>query len=496
MEKSVTTTKPTSWRRRRTKRIRLPALRLLASERRLLLAVMDLLLVNGALIAALWLTTDLISGLHVVWAAAKWFITLTVVWLIMSAVFDIYNLARAASASASMTAVMATAVLTSVIYLVIPWLTPPIVNRSQGFLFVVFSAVILSGWRYVYARLFVQPTFHRHVLVVGAGQSGRELVEALRSDYARQDANPFRGTGYQIVGFVDDDPLLQRQTVADVPVLGDSEKLVKLARALAVDEVVVAITYTDIINPRLMEAILDCREMGLPVTTMATIYERLTGRVAVDHTGQNIELAGGTTRENPFSRLYAGWKRLVDIWGAATAALVLILVIPFVWLANRLASPGPLFFRQERVGLGGKPFMVIKFRSMIPEAEKGQGAVWAVENDTRVTAVGRFLRRTHLDELPQVMNVLRGEMSLIGPRPERPEFVRLLSGQISFYRIRHCVKPGITGWAQIHQDYGDSIEGSQEKLEYDLYYVKHATPILDILITLRTISKVLGLKGR
>jgi lipopolysaccharide/colanic/teichoic acid biosynthesis glycosyltransferase len=113
-----------------------------------------------------------------------------------------------------------------------------------------------------------------------------------------------------------------------------------------------------------------------------------------------------------------------------------------------------------------------------------------------VTAVGRFLRRTHLDELPQVMNVLRGEMSLIGPRPERPEFVRLLSGQISFYRIRHCVKPGITGWAQIHQDYGDSIEGSQEKLEYDLYYVKHATPILDILITLRTISKVLGLTGR
>jgi lipopolysaccharide/colanic/teichoic acid biosynthesis glycosyltransferase len=170
--------------------------------------------------------------------------------------------------------------------------------------------------------------------------------------------------------------------------------------------------------------------------------------------------------------------------------------MPAVWLGNRLWSPGPLFFCQKRVGRGGRPFTVIKYRSMVPDAEQECGAVWASEGDNRVTVFGSFLRKSHLDELPQVINVLRGEMSLVGPRPERPEFVGQLSELIPFYRARHCLRPGITGWAQIHQNYGDSIEGAKEKLEYDLYYTKHAGPMLDAIIILRTISKVLGLRGR
>lgn len=485
-----------SWWQRLNGRIQLPSLGLNTSERRLVLGAMDLLLLNLALVVALWVTTDMISGPEIFWQSAKWFITLSVVWLLLGPVFDIYNLARAASVSSSVTAIMATALFSSSLYLLIPWLTPPLVGRGQGYLFVALTILSLGTWRLLYARLFVQPTFHRRVLVIGAGESGQALVEALQSDYAQKDANPFRGTGYRVVGFVDDDQTLQRATVAGIPVLGTADSLLNLIQRFKVDEVVVAITYTNIINPRLMEAILDCREQGLPMTTMTTIYERLTGRVAVEHTGRNIELAGGAVQETPFVRLFSGLKRLVDLLGGFVGLIGLILAMPLVWLANRLASTGPLFFKQERVGLGGKPFMVIKFRSMVPNAEADTGAVWASTNDKRVTAVGNFLRKTHLDELPQVINVLRGEMSLVGPRPERPEFVQELSGYIPFYRVRHCVKPGITGWAQIHQDYGDSISGAQEKLEYDLYYVKHKTPLLDFLIMLRTISKVLGLRGR
>jgi lipopolysaccharide/colanic/teichoic acid biosynthesis glycosyltransferase len=194
--------------------------------------------------------------------------------------------------------------------------------------------------------------------------------------------------------------------------------------------------------------------------------------------------------------MYGLVKRIVDIMGALVAAIPFCLMIPVVALVNLIASPGPLFFRQTRVGRGGKLFYVVKFRSMRPNAEFDSGAVWASENDARITRVGRFLRGTHLDEVPQVINVLRGEMSLVGPRPERPEFVATLSKSIPFYRARHAVRPGITGWAQIHQDYGDSYERAREKLEYDLYYLKRQSPILDTEIILRTVTKVLGLKGR
>jgi lipopolysaccharide/colanic/teichoic acid biosynthesis glycosyltransferase len=235
--------------------------------------------------------------------------------------------------------------------------------------------------------------------------------------------------------------------------------------------------------------------MGVPVVSMITLYERLTGRVAIEHASQNIESATGQS-DSAFLRMYGVAKRIVDLIGAFIAAIPFFLLIPVIVITNRFVSPGPLFFRQTRVGKGGKPFDVVKFRSMRPDAEVQSGAVWASEDDERVTSFGRWLRRTHLDELPQVINVIRGEMSLVGPRPERPEFVEALSRSIPFYRARHSVRPGITGWAQIHQDYGDSYERAKEKLEYDLYYLKRQSPILDTDIILRTVNKVLGLRGR
>jgi lipopolysaccharide/colanic/teichoic acid biosynthesis glycosyltransferase len=189
-------------------------------------------------------------------------------------------------------------------------------------------------------------------------------------------------------------------------------------------------------------------------------------------------------------------KRLSEILLSLIGCALTILLVPFVWLAHRICSPGPLFFRQERIGRSGNVFTLIKFRSMVNNAEKDTGPIWAAASDNRITSIGRFLRKTRLDEMPQFWNVLKGEMSLIGPRPERPEFVSQLAPQIPFYRARHGVKPGLTGWAQIRYGYGSSTEDAKIKLQYDLYYIKHSGPYLDLLILLRTIQVILGLNGR
>jgi lipopolysaccharide/colanic/teichoic acid biosynthesis glycosyltransferase len=171
-------------------------------------------------------------------------------------------------------------------------------------------------------------------------------------------------------------------------------------------------------------------------------------------------------------------------------------VVPCVALANRIWCPGPLFYHQERVGKGGKRFSVVKFRSMVLDAEADSGAVWACDGDTRVTPVGRVLRRTRLDELPQMWNVLRGEMSLVGPRPERPEFVADLLRQVPFYQARHAVRPGVTGWAQVRYGYGSSVQDALVKLQYDLYYIKHQSLYLELSILVKTAAEMLRFRGR
>jgi lipopolysaccharide/colanic/teichoic acid biosynthesis glycosyltransferase len=185
----------------------------------------------------------------------------------------------------------------------------------------------------------------------------------------------------------------------------------------------------------------------------------------------------------------------MDIVAGALGLAAMGVCVPFVAAFNALACPGPLFYRQTRVGWGGREFEMLKFRSMIPDAEAAEGAVWACAGDARVTPIGRFMRKTRLDELPQMWNVLKGEMSVIGPRPERPEFVEELAQALPFYRARHAVRPGITGWAQVRFNYGNSVEDAKVKLEYDIYYVKHVGPFLDLRIALQTVWVMLGLRG-
>jgi exopolysaccharide biosynthesis polyprenyl glycosylphosphotransferase len=349
-------------------------------------------------------------------------------------------------------------------------------------------------WRIAYVKVFAQPAFCQQALVVGAGWAGTHLAQTVTA-LGGKSTNIAAGTGYSIIGFVDDDPQKANRRICGIPVLGTRADLLTLVRQLQPDELVVAITRQQTIDDDLFRAILDCRALGVPVTTMTSVYERLTGRVAVKQAGHDLNVV--LPIETPVHlRLYLVLRRLLDIAVGAVGCLSVALLVPFVWLANRFSSPGDLFYRQERVGKGGRIISIVKFRSMVMHAERYSGAVWASERDPRITTLGRLLRRTRVDELPQFWNVLRGDMSLIGPRPERPVFVEQLNEEFPVYRARHAVAPGLTGWAQVMYRYGSSVEDSLIKLKYDLYYIKHQGPYLDVLIVLKTVRVVCGLMGR
>ncbi len=470
-------------------------LRLTATERKYLLILTDLILVNGSLLAAVTMWDDFSPSLPVLLANAKWFITLSVLWCIAGAVLDVYNLARSASTTSIMISAGLAALLSTLVYFTIPWLTPPVLSRTYALSFLLLNASTVVAWRVLYAQALVQPAFRRRALVLGVGESSRALIRALKQAGGADDANPFRGTSYQVVGLVADRPAQLGEDADGLPLLGDARGLVRLARQHGVDEIVVALDDGHALSLEAHEVLLDCRELGLQVNTLATVYERLAGRVSVDYAQRDLHLILGPA-DSPASRLYVALKRLPDILLALIGLVLLALIVPWVALGNALCSPGPLFYRQQRVGKGGRPFALLKFRSMIPHAERASGAVWCEEEDPRITPVGRWLRKIRLDELPQLINVLLGEMSIVGPRPERPHFVGQLARALPLYRARHAVKPGITGWAQIHYGYGNSVEDGRVKLEYDLYYVKHASLFLDLLVLLHTVRVVLGLRGQ
>jgi exopolysaccharide biosynthesis polyprenyl glycosylphosphotransferase len=459
-----------------------------------MLAVVDYLLLATALAVTMRWRTSLLDAPGALYSYWFWFVTLAIVWWLMAQLLECYDLARAASAPYSILSAAGAAGLTVLVYQFIPVFTPPLISRGPILVFAVLAVGVIALWRGLYAVLFSQPDFHQRALVLGAGGAGQAFADALQE--VPKSGNPFRGTGYQIIGFLDDDAAKrEREAWAGAPVLGSSAELPRLAKELAADEVVLAITHRHTMSDAAFASLLTCREAGVPVTTMPAAYERLLGRLPVEHIGQDLAavlpLEGGATQ-----RLYVVCKRGLDVVAGLVGICALALVLPFVALANAAFAPGPLFYRQMRAGFGGHPFSVLKLRTMRPDAETGTGAVWSEAGDPRVTPVGRWLRKSRLDELPQVVNVLRGEMSLIGPRPERPEFIESLATNIPFYRARHAVRPGLTGWAQVRYGYGSSMEDARIKLEYDLYYVRHAGIYLDALIALKTLAVMLRLQGK
>jgi exopolysaccharide biosynthesis polyprenyl glycosylphosphotransferase len=459
------------------------ALRL--SERKLLLFVADLAALTLALLTVLALRFHQPFGWSTLAERGSWFGLLIVIGIVCAPPLNAYDLRLASRVTSGVGVGAGVALVVALVYLAIPYITPRLlVSRLTAGSFVFLVVALVSAGRAAYALALVQPTFRHRAIVVGAGWAGRVVAEAIRTEAA---------TEYDLIGFIDDDPAKQGEVIAGLPVLGTATDLLPAARRYRVSEVVTAITRSESMDGRLVQALMDCHERGVQVTAMPPLYERLTGRVPVEHAGASLQVILPLDRDP--SRAYLLVKRISDILlGLAGGALTLSL-LPIIALALRLEGPGPLFYRQTRLGRGGRRFRLIKFRTMVPDAE-ANGPQWTEEGDTRVTRVGRILRRLHLDELPQAINLLRGEMSFIGPRPERPEFVAHLEKDIPFYRARHAMRPGITGWAQVRYGYGSSTEDALIKLQYDLYYIKHATLYLDLVILVRTLGLILTLRGR
>ncbi len=346
--------------------------------------------------------------------------------------------------------------------------------------------MLLVG-RGLYVLALGQPLFCRRALIIGAGWAGQTIAESLVD----------QGNGvYQVVGFIDDDPAKEgrsyRFSDSTLTVLGGRQSVAGLVREHWVTTLIPAIT--DGLDGELVQILTDCLEQGVEIVPMPLLYEQLTGRVPVKHVGDNWHVAMPIHHPGT-GNLWPLTKRVMDISLASVGLLFLGIATPFIALAIYMDSRGPIFYSQERVGKGGRRFRAYKFRSMVRNAENGQ-ARWADRNDARVTRVGRLLRITHIDEFPQFLNVLKGDMSAVGPRPERPEFVEQLAKEIPFYRVRHAVKPGMAGWGLVKQGYGASVEDALVKLQYDLYYIKHQSLWLDIVILLKTFAAALTLRGR
>jgi exopolysaccharide biosynthesis polyprenyl glycosylphosphotransferase len=456
-------------------------------QRRALLMAGDVVIINLAALAALRIWAwrgEILFDSSFLAAQIEWFVAFNTVWLVMAWSADLYNVGLAGRWSETVRRVGGIGGGQLVLYLIVFFLSPRNALPRLFFLYyLVISIPLLLFLRWAYASFVTRSVFRQRLVIVGAGWAGRTIADAVRT-HASQDYFP--------VGFIDDNPAKARGNIGGLPALGTSTHLSELVQRHHVDSVVVAITGP--MRAELFQTLLNCQAAGIPVVRMTTLYEALTGRVPVEHVRGDwllpADIEGGQQ-----SWIYRLFTLLVD-WIFGVAGLgVLALLWPFIALAIKLDSPGPVVYRQTRVGLGGGIFHVYKFRSMISEAEADGVARWAALDDQRVTRVGRFLRRTRLDELPQILNILRGEMHLIGPRPERPEFMDVLQQQIPFYRARLAVKPGLTGWAQVKFGYGNSIEDTLIKLQYDLYYIRHRSLFLDLLILLKTVGVVLIFRG-
>ena len=346
----------------------------------------------------------------------------------------------------------------------------------------VLGYLVVAAWGLVFLSLVDADLFKRRVVVLGAGERAAEVVRKMRR---KTDQRGFKILGYVPVG---DDPV----SVPQALVLRPDQALCSWVAALDVDEIVVG--PDDRRGTLQVQALLACKQQGVAVTELAEFIERVAGTITMDLTNPSWLVFSSGFNVSPVRRSI---KRAFDI---TVALLVLALTWPLMLLtalAIRLESGGgaPILYRQERVGENGKTFAMIKFRSMRTDAEGDGVARWATKNDDRVTRVGRFIRKVRLDELPQLWNVLHGDMSVIGPRPERPQFVNDLNTRIHYYALRHCVKPGLTGWAQLRYSYGSSVEDAEEKLKFDLFYVKNHNFVFDLAILIQTVEVVLFGRG-
>jgi exopolysaccharide biosynthesis polyprenyl glycosylphosphotransferase len=474
------------------------SLRLRPNEHRTILVIGDLIASGLAAVGAYytWLGYSwyklVVSGIPISRAirfvpsvsVPFWFYLLPIIWVML--MIETYDSHVAANRRRTLRAISVAAFLGLMLYslLFLTYRDPASLPRIIVGAFLLYASFLTLGWRMLYIRLYTSTGFMRRILVVGAGKAGRTLARL----YQKMNPPPF-----QFVGFMDDDQDKLSRNFEGFPVFGNTTQLLRVIDEQHITDVVIGIM--GVMRGITFQSILDAQDRGVEIVPMPTLYEEMIGRVPIHHL-ESDWLIRSFVDQARVSGFYEMFKRLMDMLGGLAGLLIFALVFPFAALATIIDTGFPILYAQDRLGKGGTLFMIHKFRTMHQNAEADGQARLAAENDPRVTRVGNFLRKTRLDELPQFWNVFRGEMSLVGPRAERPELVAEFQRQIPFYRARLLVKPGLTGWAQINYGYVASVTETGVKLEYDLYYIKHRTLMMDIQIVLRTIGTVFRAAGR
>ena len=412
--------------------------------------------------------------------------------------FDLYDVTTARSKRELLTdlmrAVGTTILVLGVIFFLRPTLLlgyldelegrPGLVRYANGVpIIAMFLALCLMMlWRLAFHGLLRHPRLNERLLIVG--------TDALAQGIARE-ALTRRDLSYKVVGFISEDPELVGKSLVNPSVLGVMSQLSEIVQRERVDRVIIALTDRRGHLP--VEQLLNLRLQGKAIIEEgAAIFEKLTGKVSVDMLRPSWLIFSGSVKRG---RVFLALRRLLNIVGAMLGVVLACPIAVVTAIAIKLDSRGPVFYTQERVGKNGEPFTIIKFRSMRTDAEK-DGPQWSVTGDNRITRVGRFIRATRIDELPQLINVLRGEMNFVGPRAERAHFVEQLCAAIPYYNQRHLVEPGLTGWAQVNYGYGSTVDDAIQKFQYDLYYIKNASLLFDLWIMLKSIKVVLLGRGQ
>ncbi len=453
------------------------------SERKVLLRILDV----ASVLTLLYLVGVIfdfeyfiINSEHWVWS-----IVLSVYLTVFATIFELYNLQKASKFEVVVKNVIITSSITVLFYLLTPFYTPSLpTNRLQIVYFFLAINVALLLWRYAYISFISAPRFYKRTLLVAHGKHVDTIVTSLQ----KSDPN------YKVVGYFD--------TSSNNSVAISDQEIVKLnlddfalmAEDTTISEIVVCTPLSEGITLELNNKLIKLLERGVSIREYIQVYEELTHRIPVQHVERDFYRYFPFSRNNQ-NKLYLFFNRILDLVLGSLGLASGLLLLPIVLIGNLLGNRGSLLYTQIRVGRNGEHFKIYKLRSMVKNAEEN-GAQFAQKGDVRVTKFGRFLRKTRLDEIPQFLNVLNGDMSVIGPRPERPEFVESLAEKLPFYEVRHVVKPGITGWAQVNAKYGESEEDSLEKLQYDLYYIKHRSLFLDVVVIIKTLSTIVFFRGQ
>ena len=452
------------------------------SERKILLKVFDLIFV----FLSLFLVSYFFEFKYFRFSTTNYYWTLVLVLYlnIFGSVFEMYNLQVASSQFQIIRSIILTTCTTVLFYLLTPVYTPFLPsNRLQIVMFFVAIFFSLLAWRIFYLKFLASHRFVKKAILVCDEDQLDELVLGLLN------ADPH----YKIIGFVNSDVNSEIVNISAINTIPLNE-LDSYVRNNNISEIVIASQKTEAITVGLYNQLIHLLENGFIIREYTQVYEAITQRIPVHYVSRDFYRYFPFSRSNQ-NQLYLSFVRISEIVFSLIGLAIGLLFVPLIYIGNLIGNKGSLFYSQERIGKNGSVFKIYKYRTMVQNAEVN-GAVFTTINDSRITAFGKFLRKTRLDEFPQFLNILKGDMGIIGPRPERPIFVNEIAEVMPFYETRHVIKPGLTGWAQVNYSYGDSIEDSLVKLQYDLYYIKHRSIFLDIDIVIKTFSTVLFYRGQ